>query len=67
MAVAEALGAEVLGVARTAVDLLVGSVTGYHGVQRAMALAAVEALLVPHLSQTQHSSLIIDGRKGRAF
>lgn len=48
VAVAEALGAVVLAVAGLAVDLLVGAVAGQDRVQRAAALAAAEALLVPH-------------------
>lgn len=48
VAVAEALGAVVLAVAGLAVDLLVGAVAGQDRVQRAFALGAAEALLVPH-------------------
>jgi len=48
VAVAEALGAVVLAVAGLAVDLLVGAVAGQDRVERTLALAAAEALLVPH-------------------
>lgn len=44
----EALGSEELAVAGATVNLLVGSVASYHGVERSVALGAVEALLVPH-------------------
>lgn len=50
---AEALGAEQLAVAGPAVDLAVGAVAGQDRVEGAVALGAVEALLVPHLSETR--------------
>lgn len=53
MAVTESLGSKELSVAGTAVNLTVGSVTGECGVQGAMALSAVEALLMPHCSLGQ--------------
>lgn len=53
MSVAEALGTEELAVAGAAMDLAVGSVAGQHGVQRAVTVGAVVALLVPHLALGQ--------------
>lgn len=44
----ESFGSEKLAVARSAVNLLVGSIAGQHRVERSMALGAVEAFLVPH-------------------
>lgn len=49
VAVAIALGSMALGIAQLAVDFAVRSITRDHGVQRAMALAAVVAGLVPLL------------------
>lgn len=48
VAESEALGPEQLPVAGATVDLLVRAVARQHGVQRPMALGAIEALLVPH-------------------
>lgn len=59
VAVAESLGSEQLSVARTAMDLAIWSIASLSGVQRAMALGAVEALLVPHRSLGQ----LLLGRK----
>ena len=50
VAVAVALGSVPLGVAQLAVNLAVRSVTGGHGVQRAVTLTAVVAGLVPFLT-----------------
>lgn len=44
----ESFRSEKLAVARSAVNLLVGSIAGQHRVERSMALGAVEAFLVPH-------------------
>lgn len=49
MAEAVTLGSVAFGVAQLAVDLTVRGVTGKHRVQRAMALTAVVAGLVPFL------------------
>lgn len=46
---AVAFGAELLGVAQLAVDIAVRAVAGEHRVENAVALAAVEARLVPDL------------------
>lgn len=51
MAVAVALGSVALGIAQLAVDLAVRGVARDHGVQRAVALAAVVAGLVPLLKR----------------
>lgn len=53
MSVSESLGPEELSIAGSAMDLTVGSVASQGGVQRTMALGAVEALLVPHGSLGQ--------------
>lgn len=44
----KSFGSKQFTVARSAVDFLVRSVTGQHGIQRSMAFGTVEALLVPH-------------------
>ena len=47
------LGAELFGVAQLAVDVAVGTVARQHRVEHAVAFAAVEAALVPHLHPSQ--------------
>lgn len=49
MTISKTFRAKVLAVAGLAVDLLVRAITSYHRIQRAVALAAVKALFVPHL------------------
>ena len=56
MAEAESFGAEPARVAGLAVDVLVGPVAGVCRVQRTFAVPAVEARLVPHLSDTESSN-----------
>ena len=55
---AEALRPEQLRVAGPAVDLLVGTVAGEDRIEGAVALGAVEALLVPHLQRERSKSHI---------
>ena len=54
VSIAETFGSEVAAVASAAVDLLVGSVAGQHGVEGPVAIVAVEAFLVPHLRKRKH-------------
>lgn len=53
VAEAEAFGSKEFGVAGAAMDLLVGTVTSKHRIQRPVAFRAVEAFLVPHLKNKQ--------------
>lgn len=51
MAVAITLGSMAFGIAKLAINLTIGGIAGDHGVEWAMALAAVVAGLMPFLNR----------------